>query len=321
MARVWCNHRFSPGDEAMLRAGMAPHELIVAAGAQATNLSPGAIDPRLDEAEVAFGQPPVKALDAPRLRWVHLTSAGWNRYDQADLRAALQRRGVALTTSSTVYAEPCAEHALAMMLGLARQLPEALATQLGDRSWPSVERRARSRLLAGQTVVLLGYGAIGRRLAELLGPFRMKLAAVRRHARGDEAIPIVDERGLDALLPHADHLVDVLPGGVSTRHFVDGRRLTLVKPGACFYNVGRGSTVDQTALASALASGRLRGAWLDVTDPEPLPIDHALWITANCHITPHSAGGQEAEPAALARHFLENLRRHAAGEELLDRVI
>ena len=94
-----------------------------------------------------------------------------------------------------------------------------------------------------------------------------------------------------------------------------------MKPGAAFYNVGRGTTVDQDALLAALQSGHLAAAWLDVTDPEPLPPAHPLWTTPNCYITPHSAGGHRTEPARLLQHFLGNLRLFERGETLNDRVI
>jgi phosphoglycerate dehydrogenase-like enzyme len=97
--------------------------------------------------------------------------------------------------------------------------------------------------------------------------------------------------------------------------------LQAMKPGAIFYNIGRGTTVDQAALAEALGSGRLSAAYLDVTDPEPLPPEHPLWTTPNCVITPHTAGGHSDEWDRLVDHFLANLRRHEAAEPLLDRVI
>ncbi|HMB29898.1 MAG TPA: NAD(P)-dependent oxidoreductase, partial [Blastocatellia bacterium] len=93
------------------------------------------------------------------------------------------------------------------------------------------------------------------------------------------------------------------------------------KPGAIFYNIGRGSTVDQEALLAALERGSLAGAYLDVTTPEPLPPDHPLWSAPSCFITPHSAGGQMREQHDLVEHFLENLRRFAGGRELLDRIV
>jgi phosphoglycerate dehydrogenase-like enzyme len=237
------------------------------------------------------------------------------------VRAALAARGAALTTSSGVYDEPCAEHALAMMLALARRLPQALDAQRTDRGWDGAGMRAASRLLVGERVVLLGFGAIARRLVELLAPFRMDVVAVRRRARGDEPVRVVAESELEAHLAAADHVVNVLPGGAGTARLVDARRVAAMKPGARFYNVGRGTTVDQDALVAALCSGQLGAAYLDVTDPEPLPPDHPLWAAPNCYITPHSAGGQVREMEALVEHFLANLRRFAAGAALLERVL
>jgi phosphoglycerate dehydrogenase-like enzyme len=207
------------------------------------------------------------------------------------------------------------------MLAHARQLPASLDTQRTDRAWPTLERRAASHLLLGQKVVLLGFGAIGRRLAELLAPFCVQLTAVRRHPAGDEGVAVVTEDHLDAALASADHIVNILPENPGTRHFVNAARLAAAKPGAVFYNIGRGTTVEQEALLDALRSGRLGAAYLDVTDPEPLPVDHPLWSAPNCYITPHAAGGHHDEPERLVRHFVENLRRFERGEALLDRVI
>ena len=99
------------------------------------------------------------------------------------------------------------------------------------------------------------------------------------------------------------------------------RRFAAVRPGAIFYNVGRGGTVDQHALLGALESGKLGAAYLDVTVPEPLPADHPLWTAPRCYITPHTAGGHSDEHERFVAHFIENLQRYTAGEPLLDRVI
>jgi phosphoglycerate dehydrogenase-like enzyme len=95
----------------------------------------------------------------------------------------------------------------------------------------------------------------------------------------------------------------------------------LMKTGAVFYNIGRGTTVNQSSLDSALRSGRLAAAYLDVTDPEPLPPDHLLWAAPNCFITPHIGGGHGDESLTLVSHFLENLKRFEAGEAMLDRIV
>jgi phosphoglycerate dehydrogenase-like enzyme len=322
MFTIWTNAQFDETTRAALLAGAEPHRLIFSTQLSASNLAKAAPDPTLKEADIALGQPdPGLALECPRLRWTHLTTAGYTRYDGAEFRAAYGGRGSVLTNSSLVYDEPCSEHALAFLLSHARQLPPSLDVQRGDRAWPTLERRAACSLLLGQHVVLLGFGAIGRRLAELLAPFRAKVTAVRRRPSGDENVTVITEDQLDAALATADHIVNILPENSATRRFVNASRLSAAKPGAAFYNVGRGTTVDQDALLAALQSGRLAAAYLDVTDPEPLPPEHPLWSAPNCYITPHSAGGHHNEPMRLVQHFLDNLRRFERGEALQDRVI
>jgi phosphoglycerate dehydrogenase-like enzyme len=322
MLTIWTNARLGDAADAALRAGIQSHRLIHSSQLSASNLAKAAPDPALQEADVAFGQPdPDFALQCPRLRWVHLTTAGYARYDSAEFRSAFGGRGAVLTNSSLVYNEPCAEHLLAFMMAQARQLPQSLDGQRTDHAWPTLERRAVSRLLLGQNVVLLGFGAIARRLAELLGPFHCRIVAMRRRPAGDENVAVITEEKIGEALATADHVVNVLPENAATRHFVNAARLQAMKPGAIFYNVGRGTTVDQEALLAALRSGRLGAAYLDVTDPEPLPVGDSLWTMANCFITPHSAGGHDDEPERLVRHFVENLRRFERGEALEDRVI
>ena len=237
------------------------------------------------------------------------------------MRTALRERRAALTTSSAVFAEPCAQHALALLLAQARQLPAAMLNQHGDRGWPKASMRGESVLLRRQQILLVGFGAIALRLTELLRPFDVQIKAVRRSPRGDEPIPTHPQAELERLLPEADHVIDLLPGNAETTGFFDAARLAACKPGAIFYNLGRGTTVNQDALRAALDRGQLRAAYLDVTDPEPLPPGHPLWSTPGCVITPHSAGGHQDEYQRLVEHFLANLRRHERGEALRDRVI
>src|SRR5262249_28124546 len=217
--------------------------------------------------------------------------------------------------------DPCAQHVLAMMLALARRLPESLKAQLGARAWHWTQRRSESFLLTGQAALLFGFGAIGIRLCELLTPFRMNLIGVRRTIKGGEPIRIITEEQVAEFLPQADHVINLLPGNDSTTGFFDESKFRLMKQGAYLYNIGRGSTVDQAALQMALESGRLGAAYLDVTTPEPLPPEHPLWSAPNCFITPHTAGGQSRESHDLVAHFLENLRRFTSGRELLDRIV
>ena len=319
---IWCNTEFRPNAARLLNEGLGSHRLIVAQSANASVLTAGASDASLAEADIALGQPHVDdCLRYKRLRWIELTTAGYTRYDRDDLRETLRARGTVMTNASSVFADPCAQHVLAMMLGLARQLPASLRDQLTDQSWHYMERRYDSRLLTGQTVLLLGYGAIGRRLAELLAPFGMTVLAVRRQVRSERGVRIIPEEHVSAALAQADHVVNILPDNDSTGNYVNARRLSCFKSGARFYNVGRGTTVDQNALLDALHSGRLGAAYLDVTDPEPLPPSHALWTAPNCYITPHTAGGRHDQDEALVRHFLANLAAFEKQGALVDQIV
>ena len=309
--KIWTNVKYDDATLALLRAETGGHELTFAPA-----------DAFAVEADILYGQPPLEVIErAAKLRWLHVDTAGYERYDNDALRADLQQRSIAFTNSSSVFAEPCAQHLLALMLGLARCIPQSVTNQDGARDWPMMPLRAETILLNGQTAVLLGYGAIARRLVELLTPFEMRLVALRRQARGDESIPVISERELPTALAQADHVINILPGGPATRQFVNADVLDALKPGARFYNIGRGGTVDQDALLSALQRGTLGAAYLDVTDPEPLPPEHALWRAPNCFITPHTGGGHHNERERQARHFLTNLQRFVAGEALLDRVV
>jgi phosphoglycerate dehydrogenase-like enzyme len=319
---IWCNTKFNAAATRLLTEGVPGHRLVVSAVANSSVLLAGRADPALAEADVAFGQPAVEdCLRYPGLRWVELSSAGYTRYDRDDLREEFRRRGAILTNTSGVFSDSCAQHVLAMMLSLNRQLPQSLRDQLTDRSWHYTERRYDSRVLTGQTVLLLGFGAIGRRLADLLAPFGVTLFAVRRQTRSERAVRIIPEEKVSSALAQADHVVNILPENAATRNYVNARRLACCKPGARFYNVGRGTTVDQAALLAALQSGRLGAAYLDVMDPEPLPPEHPLWGAPNCFITPHTGGGRHDQDEALVRHFLANLAAFERGAAMTDRIV
>jgi phosphoglycerate dehydrogenase-like enzyme len=315
--RIWCNQPFLGVAEQRLRAGVGNHELMIRTGVDEPN-------PELESADIAFGKPAVQSVIASNaLRWAHIGAAGYTPWDRADLFERLRSRGAALTRSSMVYSEPCAEHVLSLMLAWARQLPPAFAAQVGPRSWKQREIRRETRLLVGQRALIFGYGSIGARLAELLAPFRMELLGVRDQVKGDEVIPTVaiTDPNLQQHLALADHVIDLLPLNDSTRNVFDAQRFSAMRRGAIFYNIGRGNTVDQDALLASLQAGHLGAALLDVSDPEPLPPDHPLWSLPNCVITPHTAGGHSTEPERLVDHFLENLRRFEKAAPLLDRVV
>lgn len=314
---VWCNAALPAAAMDRLVAGLDAYRLVQGSEATSTGLA---------DATVAFGQPPAAAL-APALatgtlRFVQLTSAGYTAYDTPGLAAAFRAAGAQLCKSSVVYDAPCADHAMAFLLLCARDLQSCQRQQDGDRAWTTGPIRQRSFLLRGQTVLLVGFGSIARQLAARLVPFGAQVRAVRRRIAGDEGLPTIEiaDPHLPDWLRAADHVVNLLPANESTRHFFDASRFAAMKPGAFFHNIGRGTTVDQDALLSALRKGHLRGACLDVTDPEPLPPAHPLWTTPGVFITPHTGGGFAAEHEHLVTHFLDNLRRIEAGNAALDRV-
>jgi phosphoglycerate dehydrogenase-like enzyme len=320
MPSIWTNTPLPDSSLARLRAGIGANRLLIST--QLSNiLSAAGPDPLLAEADIAFGQPdPDQLLGLTRLKWIHLSTAGYTRYDRPDLRQSLAGRKILVTNSSSVFDEPCAEHALMFMMAAARDFPAALANQLGPRVWPQDNIRMHSHLLTGQSVLILGFGAIAHRLVELLQPFRMDVRAVRRSPRQNEPIPVQPMTELEKLLPWADHVVNILPADPSTNRFMNAQRFTLMKSGSVFHNIGRGSTVDQPALIESLTKEHLAAAYLDVTDPEPLPPNHPLWTTPNCFITPHTAGGHADEFDRTVDHFLENLGRFQSSKPLLDNI-
>jgi phosphoglycerate dehydrogenase-like enzyme len=321
---VFCNADLPAPAAELLRAQLEPHRLLVPSGGAVGVLGQGAPDPQLPTADVVFGQPDVgQLIAATGVRWIQLSSAGYARYDRADLFQALRQRGAALTKSSLVYDDACALHVLAFLCAEARQLQAALDAQRGARPWRQAPLRARSRLLRDERAVIVGFGTIGHRLVELLAPLGMQLSAIRRRVTGDEPIRTyaVDDPETPHILAEADHVIDILPDSASTDAFFDGPRFANLKKGAVFYNIGRGSTVVDDALLAALATGHLSAAYLDVTSTEPLPPSHPLWEAPNCFITPHTAGGHREESVRLVRHFLDNLARFARGQSLLDRVV
>ncbi|MGH7958996.1 MAG: NAD(P)-dependent oxidoreductase, partial [Opitutaceae bacterium] len=250
---IWSNAKFSDSDMRLLADGTRGHTLVFSADASKSVLDAGRPDPQLAIADVAFGQPDAaQCIVTEKLRWVEVTAAGYTRYDTPEFREAFRARGAVFSNVSEVFADSCAQHVLAMMLALGRRLLPSYRDQLDDRSWHYTERRYDSRLLNGQSVLMLGFGAIGRRLAEYLAPFGMTLTAVRRRTRSERGVRIIPEESVSSALAEADHVVNILPDNASTRNYVNARRLACFKPGARFYNVGRGSTVDERALLDAL---------------------------------------------------------------------
>ncbi len=171
--------------------------------------------------------------------------------------------------------------------------------------------------LTGKTVILVGYGSIGKEIERMLEPFRVDLIRVARTARENPKVHAIGE--LDVLLPKAQIVVLILPSSPETRWLMDIRQFALMQQGALLVNAARGPIVNTEALVGALKSGRIRAA-LDVTDPEPLPEGHPLWMCPNLLITPHVGGSSPQFARRALKVAADELRRYMAGEPLLNVV-
>ncbi|WP_223690441.1 D-isomer specific 2-hydroxyacid dehydrogenase family protein [Leifsonia poae] len=236
----------------------------------------------------------------PGIGWVQLPYAGVDAF--ADILDTESRPGLLWTSAKGAYAEPVAEHALALTLALLRVLPKrAVAT-----SWSTVQE---GRSLYGLNVVIVGAGGIALELIRLLQPFDTEITIVRRSSEPvDGAHRTVTADALHTVLPDADVVViaAALTGG--TRHLFGAEEFALMKHTASLVNIARGGLVDTDALVEALASGMIASAGLDVTDPEPLPDDHPLWREPRCLITPHQADTPEMTAPLLAERIRLNVQ-------------
>jgi D-3-phosphoglycerate dehydrogenase len=271
---------------------------------EAITTAGGRIGP-LDEADalVWLGSNPNDFPELPdSLRWVQLPWAGVENWlDKLDDKRTW-------TSATIAFGQPVAEHALALMLAGIRRIADCARAQ----TWTEPPVRP----FDGSTVAIVGTGAIGGALIDLLAPFDVEVLAVTRRGRNG-TLPI--DR-LPEVLPRADFVVIAAPATPATRHLIGAAELEAMRADAWLVNVSRGSLVDTDALVAALAAGSIGGAALDVTEPEPLPDGHPLWRAPNALITPHVANPQVTLRHYLAKQVQENVARFAKGEPLLSPV-
>jgi phosphoglycerate dehydrogenase-like enzyme len=224
---------------------------------------------------------------------------------------------------------PTAEWAISAILSMLKYLPLYLDVQRSGewrRRFEATEHFARitgdprphyppvmQEELTDKTVLLVGYGAIGKEIERMLVPFRVDLLRVARTPRTDPLVRPVAE--LESLLPQTDIVILILPATPETRHLISTRQLALLKQGTLLVNAARGPIVDTDALVDALNAGRIRAA-LDVTDPEPLPAGHPLWKCPNLLITPHIGGSSPQFAPRGIKIAEDELRRYIAGQPL-----
>lgn len=253
---------------------------------------------------------------APKLRFVQSISAGVDQYGQDAFRA----KGVRLASAQGVNANAVSEHAMALILSAARLLPQARDNQAKHHWRPMIGEIARREdELGGKTLLVVGLGRIGGRLARLAKAFDMRVVGLRRDpaagAEGADAVHGIAE--LHDWLPEADIVALTCPLTPETTHLIDAAALAAMKPTARLVNVARGKVVDEAALVEALRANRIAGASLDVTVEEPLSESSPLWDLPNVVVTPHSAGETQRYEDNVIDILLENLGRLQRGETQL----
>jgi phosphoglycerate dehydrogenase-like enzyme len=256
---------------------------------------------------------------APKLRFVQSISAGVDQYDKAAFAAA----GIRLASAQGVNARAVSEHAMALILAIARRLPEARDNQ-AKRVWRGMlgDLTQREDELGGKTLLVVGLGRIGNRLAELAKAFDMRVLATRRDpAAGGDAHEVHGMSALKSLLPQADFVALTCPLTPETERLINAETLALLKPSAALVNVARGRCVDEAALIEALGAGRLTAAALDTTLEEPLAPASPLWAMPNVFITPHTAGETRRYEDNVLDILIENLDRLWRGETVLSNQI
>jgi phosphoglycerate dehydrogenase-like enzyme len=251
-----------------------------------------------------------------RLRFVQSISAGTDQYD----RAAFAAKGVRLASAAGVNARAVAEHAMALILALARRLPEARDNQ-AKRVWRGMigDLARREDELGGKTLLVVGLGRIGGHLARLARAFEMRVIGTRRDpaAGPNGADEVHGTAALKSLLPRADFVALTCPLTPETEGLMDAEALAAMRADAWLVNVARGRCVVEAALIEALASGRIAGAALDCTQEEPLPAASPLWSFPNVLVTPHTAGETRRYEDRVIDILLDNLDRLWRGEAML----
>jgi len=284
------------------------------------NATPETLAKELADADAYIGE--IKAAQvrsARNLKWVQTMSAGVERVLHLSGGNDLRDSNIILTNNQIVQGPEIADHAMAMLLTLARGLPK----YIGDRQAEKWEARPYNGIeLNTKTAVVIGVGGIGNQIAIRAWAHGMKVIGV-----DPEDIPyspfitkVVKPDQLDEVLPQADVVFISAPHTEKSHKMVGARQFELMKPNSYFIAVSRGGIYDLPGLVKALDSKRLAGAGVDVTDPEPLPKGHALWKFDNAIITPHVAGRSDLDRARMLGTIKENIRRFGEGKPLLNVV-
>lgn len=248
----------------------------------------------------------------PKIRWVHSLSDGVEKL----LTPSMLSRPILLTNSHGVHDRSVSEHAMALILSFLRRIPEAVRNQ-DARIW----KRPRPELLADKTIAIIGFGGIGRAIAKRAKAFDTHIIAVKKQITSELfADEVMDNSQTMDALAKADIVIAALPSTPDTEQFFGTAEFNSMKKGALFINIARASIVDESALLSALDSGHLSGACLDVFSKEPLPADHSFWDHKQILMTTHIASMIPDFWDRLLLLLKNNLTSFSKGEPLLNMV-
>jgi phosphoglycerate dehydrogenase-like enzyme len=265
---------------------------------------------------IGWSLPPDQLRAAKSLRWIYSITAAIDQFLYPELIAS----EITLTNAGRVHGPVVAEHAIAVLLAMAKRLPSAVRYQ-ERRKWEMEaiwKEQPRPREVRGANLLVIGLGSIGAEVASMAAALKMHVIGVREHPeRGTAgANEVVGYDALDSVISRADFLVLAAPLTERTRHLIDARRLQIFKPSAFLINVSRGALVDEAALVKALRDRRIAGAALDVFEQEPLSRWSPLWKMPQVLITPHTAFLTENVWHRHYEVFAENLKRFLAGQPL-----
>ena len=269
---------------------------------------------------VGFSLRPEQFGPARKLKWLHSTAAGVGQLMYPELR----KSGIEVTNASGVHTIPMAEHILGMLVAMVRRFPDCFRYQQ-QAHWAQQELwdlPVRPRELHGQTLLLIGFGAVGRAVAMAVRALGMRVWAVTRSGEGDRELAekVAPVERLHEVLPEADFVILAAPETPETRRMIGAPEFACMKASAYFMNVSRGALLDEPALIAALERRAIAGAALDVASQEPLPPDSPLWKLENAFITPHMSAVSEHLWTRQTDLLITNLERWFSGDELLNRV-
>jgi len=308
---------FDAGQWVRLEAALAPGRVI-----KVDTRDDRAVAAALEDAEVAIlkGDLDERFIGAPRLKWIHCDHAGLTK----SARPEVFESGLIVTGSAGRSGPALAEHVMMFSLLLCSRYPDFFEAQK-RHEWRRVPEMADLRALSGRTMGIIGMGHTGKALAVRAKAFEMQVLGFRRR---DEPVPDGVDRmyssdlgeGIDEILDQSDIVALVINLSDATHHLIGPRQIARMKRSAVLVNLSRGAVIDQDALIAALKDGRIAGAGLDVTTPEPLPADHPLWDTPNLLITPHFTAALPDRSERSLNMIIDNLHRYRSGQRMLNRI-